>query len=190
MTATTTTPDVDVTKTGDTVQGRFAFTLPTLPSVTLPNVTLPNVTLPNVTIPAVNLDEVRKPAFAVAGLADLWIEQVKDVPATVTAEAEKVQARLADVPNVVKTLPARVEDLREDLEARVAKAQESATDLYAKLAVRGERLVTSIRRQPATEAAIAEGKEAVKKAEQATVAARKSAKAGEKAVEDAAAKIG
>ena len=58
------------------------------------------------------------------------------------------------------------------------------------LALRGERLVTQIRRQPATEAAIAEGKEAVKKAEAAAIAARKSVKAGEKAVEDAAAKLG
>ncbi|MDT7537924.1 MAG: hypothetical protein QOI82_1509, partial [Actinomycetota bacterium] len=51
-------------------------------------------------------------------------------------------------------------------------------------------LVKAIRRQPATEAAIAEGKEAVRKAEAAATAAKKSAKAGEKAVEDAAAKIG
>ena len=183
MTATTTaTPTVDLTKDGDKVQGRFGFTLPTL--------NIQALTLPDVTLPAVNLDEVRKPAFAVAGLADLWIEQVKDVPATVTAEAEKVQARLADVPNVVKTFPAQVKDLREEIETRVAKAQEQATDLYAQLAVRGERLVTSIRRQPATEAAIAEGKEAVKKAEQAAVAARNAARAGEKAVEDATAKIG
>jgi len=189
MTATTTaTPTVELTKDGDTVQGRFGFTLPTLKSI--PALNMPTLNFPDVVLPAVNLDEVRKPAFAVAGLADLWIEQVKDVPATVTAEAEKVQARLADVPNVVRTLPAQVKDLRDEVESRVAKAQEQATDLYAKLAVRGERLVTSIRRQPATEAAIAEGKEAVKKAEQAAVAARNAARAGEQAVEDAAGKIG
>jgi hypothetical protein len=50
--------------------------------------------------------------------------------------------------------------------------------------------VTQIRRQPATEAAIAEGKEAVRKAEAAAIAARKSVKASEKAVEGAASKIG
>ena len=72
----------------------------------------------------------------------------------------------------------------------MAQAQETATELYAQLAVRGERLVTSIRRAPATEAAVAEGKEAVKKAEQSATAARKSVKAGEKAVQDAAKKLG
>jgi hypothetical protein len=91
---------------------------------------------------------------------------------------------------VVKALPAKVEDLRTEVEGYAKKAGEQATDLYAKLAVRGERLVTQIRRQPATQAAVAEGKEAVRKAEAAAVAARKSAKAGEQALEDAAAKLG
>ena len=79
---------------------------------------------------------------------------------------------------------------RSDVETRVEKATEKATDLYAKLAVRGERLVTQIRRQPATEAAIAEGKEAVRKAEAAATSAKKAVKAGEKALEGAAQKIG
>ena len=156
----------DVTKTGDTVTGRF--TVKNLPS----------------------LDEVKKPAFAVAGLADLAIEQVKDVPALYVKQVDKAQERLAEVPAVVKTLPAQVKELRGEVEARVAKAQEQANVFYAQLAVRGERLVTSIRRQPATEAAIAEGKEAVKKAQASATAARKSAKAGEKAVESAVGKIG
>jgi hypothetical protein len=137
-------------------------------------------------LPTVSLDEVRKPAFAFAGLVDLYIEQVKDVPNQVT----KAQARLAEVPTAVKTIPTQVKGLRDEVETRVAKASEQANEFYAALAVRGERLVTQIRRQPATEAAIAEGKEAVRKAEAAAVAARKSARAGEKAVEDAASKLG
>ena len=163
--------DVEVDLDKGAVQGRFAFAVPTLEDLAV-------------------LDDLRKPAFAVAGLADLAIAQVKEVPAAYAAEVRKASERLADVPNVVRTLPAQVKDLRAEVETRVAKAQETATDLYAQLAVRGERLVTQIRRQPATEAAIAEGKEAVKKVEQATTAARKSARAGEKAVEDAAKKIG
>ena len=169
MTVTT-----DVTKTGDTVTGRF--TIKNLPSAK--------------NLPTLSLDDVRKPVFAAVGVADLAIEQVKDVPAELSSQAEKVQSRLAEVPSVVKTLPEQVKGLRGEVETRVAKAQETATELYGKLAVRGERLVTQIRRQPATQAAIAEGKEAVKKAEAAATAAKKSAKAGEKAVEGAADKIG
>ncbi len=162
-TATVTAPKTTATveKSGSTVTGRF--------------------TLKN--LPSFEKTDATKPLFAAFGIADLALEQVKDVPADVTAEAKKVQARLADVPAQVKTLPEQVKTFTSELETRV-------TDAYAKLAVRGERLVTQIRRQPATEAAIAEGKEAVRKAEAAAIAAKKSVKAGEQAVEDAAAKIG
>jgi len=72
----------------------------------------------------------------------------------------------------------------------VEKANKKATDFYAQLTVRGERLVTSIRRQPSTQATIAEGKAAVRKAEAAANSAKRSVKAGEKAVEQAADKLG
>lgn len=163
-----TTATAGVDKTGSTVSGRFAIK----------------------NLPTFDVAEATKPLFAVVGVADLAIEQAKDVPALYVAEAKKVQARLADVPTQVRTLPAQVKSLRDEVETRVEKATEKATDVYTQLTVRGERLVTQIRRQPATEAAIAEGKEAVRKAEAAATAAKKSAKAGEKAVEDAAAKIG
>ena len=133
---------------------------------------------------SLSADLARKPLFAVVGVADLAIEQVKDVPADVTAEAKKVQARLS------KTLPIQVKGLRSTAASKVNEATTKATDAYSKFAVRGEKLVTQIRRQPATEAAIAEGKAAVKKAEAAATAAKRSLKAGERAVEDAAAKLG
>ena len=163
MSTTTTAPKVtaDVDKTGDTVTGRF--------------------TLKN--LPTFDVAEATKPLYAVVGAADFALEQAKDVPADVTARVNKVQAS-------VKTLPTQVKGLRGEVETRVSTVTEKATDLYSQLTVRGERLVTQIRRQPATEAAIAEGKEAVRKAEAAATATRKSAKAGEKAVEGAADKLG
>ncbi|MDT7549184.1 MAG: heparin binding hemagglutinin HbhA [Actinomycetota bacterium] len=160
MTVTT-----DVKKTGNTVTGRF--------------------TLKN--LPSFDADAAKKPLFAYVGVADLAIERAKEIPAELTVATtnvtKKAQSLLAEVPSQVTALPVTVR-------TNVEKATERATDLYTKLTIRGERLVGQIRRQPATEAAIAEGKEAVKKAEAAATAAKKSAKAGEKAVEDAAAKIG
>ncbi len=170
-TTSTSTPkvDADVTKTGNALVGRFTIkNLPTVPS-------------------SFNADQAKKPLFAYVGVADLAIERAKELPAELTAFntklSTKVQAFVADVPAQVQALP-------ETVRTQVEKATEQATDLYSKLTVRGERLVGQIRRQPATEAAIAEGKEAVRKAEAAATAAKKSVKAGEKAVEDAAAKIG
>ena len=156
-TASTSSTSATVTKTGNTVTGRF--------------------TLKN--LPTFDAAETRKPLLAVVGVADLALEQVKEVPAFYVAEAKRVQARLADVPAQVKALPGQVE-----------KANKKATDLYARLTVRGERLVTSIRRQPSTQAAVAEGKAAVRKAEAAANSAKRSVKAGEKAVEQAAEKLG
>jgi hypothetical protein len=160
-------------------------------------------------LPTIDLTDAKKPGFAAVGVVDLVIEQVKDVPADLTKAAKKAQdetkkaqdkaqadalARFTTAKGLVTTLPAtlpaQAKALRTDVEGRVKTASEKATALYAELSVRGERLVTSIRRQPATEAAIAEGKEAVKKATAAATAAKKSAKAAEKAVEDAAEKIG
>jgi len=166
-TATTQTPKVtaDVNKTGSTVTGRF--------------------TLKN--LPTFDVEQAKKPLFAYVGVADLAIERAKEIPAELTelnkTVGTKVQAFVAEVPTQAKALPVTVR-------TNVEKATEKATDLYTKLTIRGERLVTQIRRQPATEAAIAEGKEAVRKAEAAATAAKKSVKAGEKAVEGAADKIG
>ena len=123
-------------------------------------------------LPTLSVTEAAKPLYAYVGVLDLALEQAKEVPAQ------------------VRTIPAQVKGLRGEVETRAAKATADANEFYAALAIRGERLVTQIRRQPATEAAIAEGKEAVRKAEAAATAARKSVKAGEKAVEGAADKIG
>ena len=116
-------------------------------------------------LPSLYVAEVKKPLFAFVGAADLALEQVKEVPAS------------------VKTL-------RGDVEERVEQVTGRASEVYGALSVRGERLLTKIRRQPATEAAVAEGKEAVRKAEAAAVAARASAHAGGKAASDAATTLG
>ncbi|MCW2571355.1 MAG: hypothetical protein JWO88_1413 [Frankiales bacterium] len=166
----------DVKKTGNTITGRF--------------------TLKN--LPTFDAAQAKKPLFAYVGVADLAIERAKEIPADLsvatTNVTKKAQALLADVPAQVTALPVtvrtNVEKATVKARTNVEKATEKATATYTKLTTRGERLVKAIRRQPATEAAIAEGKAAVRKAEAASTAAKKSVKAGEQAIEDAAAKIG
>ena len=123
-------------------------------------------------LPTFNVTDAAKPLYAYVGVLDLALEQAKEVPAQVRA------------------IPAQVKGLRGDVETRVEQVTEKATEVYSQLTVRGERLVTTIRRQPATEVAVVEGKEAVKKAEQSATAARTSAKAGAKAARGAAEKLG
>lgn len=151
-------------------------------------------------LPAFDATEVKKPLFAVVGVADLAFEQVKDVPADVTAEAKRVQGLITEasktVPAQLLTLPAQAKNLRSTVETKVGAATGKVTDFYATLAVRGEKLVGQVRRQPSTQAAVAEGKAVVEQVEQATrkvesaaVAAKKSVKATVKAVEDAASTV-
>ena len=123
-------------------------------------------------LPTLSVTDAAKPLYAYVGALDLALEQAKEVPAQVRA------------------LPASVKGLRSDVASRVEDVTGKATEVYSQLTVRGERLVTALRRQPATQVAVAEGKEAVKKAEQSATAARTSAKAGSKAVKDAAEKLG
>jgi hypothetical protein len=123
-------------------------------------------------LPTLSVTEAAKPLYAYVGVLDLALEQAKEVPAQVRA------------------LPAQVKGLRSDVASRVEDVTGKATEVYSQLTVRGERLVTAIRRQPATQVAVAEGKEAVKKAEQSATAARTSAKAGSKAAKDAAEQLG
>jgi hypothetical protein len=123
-------------------------------------------------LPTFDVTEAAKPLYAYVGVLDLALEQAQSVPAQVRA------------------IPSQVKGLRGDVESRVEQVTEKATEVYSQLTVRGERLVTAIRRQPAVEVAVVEGKEAVKKAEQSATAARTSAKAGTKAAKDAAEKLG
>ncbi len=163
--------DVDVDKTGDVVTGRF--------------------TLKN--LPTIDVAEAAKPLYAYVGVLDLALEQAKDVPAqvrSIPAQVRGIPTQVRSIPSQVRTIPAQVKSLRGDVETRVERVTERASDFYTQLTVRGERLVTSIRRSPATEAAVAEGKEAVRKAEASAIAARNSVRAGGKAVEDAAQKLG
>jgi len=162
-----------------------------LPTGKLHTVKLPTVKLPDLTV---DLGEAKKPAFAAVGVVDATVEQVKELSAEARKVQDKLQVRFETARTAgatqLKTLPTQVKDLRVELEGRVAKAQTTATDLYGKLAVRGEQLMGQIRRQPATTTALAEGKAAVKKAQSATASAKKATKAAGNAVEGAGSKIG
>lgn len=121
------------------------------------------------THPALGVSSTAKPLYAYVGALDLAFEQARSVPAQ------------------VRTIPAQVKSLRGDVASRVEEVTDRATELYSQLTVRGERLVTVIRRQPGAGAAVVEGKEAVRRAEQSeqasVTAARATAQAGVEAVE-------
>lgn len=119
-------------------------------------------------LPTLSVPSAAKPLYAYVGALDLALEQAQSVPAQ------------------VRTIPAQVKGLRGDVASRVEEVTDRATEVYMQLSVRGERLVTAIRRQPAADAAVVEGKEAVRRAEQAAQASATAARTAVKAVEGAA----
>jgi hypothetical protein len=99
--------------------------------------------------------EARKPLYAVVGAGDLAVENIKDLPTQVVAQATtilpKTTAFVAEIPGRVTALPVRVKGLRGEVETRATALTGKAFTTYGDLVERGEKLVRAIRRSPATE---------------------------------------
>jgi len=106
--------------------------------------------------------EARKPFYALAGVGDLAVENIKELPTQV----------VSGTMTIVTTLPSKM------------------TETYGELVVRGQKLVSSIRRSSATQQAEAQIKVAKSQAKAATTSATKAVKATAKAVDKAAEKVG
>lgn len=113
--------------------------------------------------------EARKPLYAAIGAGDLAVENIKELPTLVVAQAATF---------VPKTT------------ALVTEIPGKAFATYGTLVQRGEKLFNSIRRSSATEKAQAQIKTAKTQAKAAATSATKAAKATAKAVDSATDKIG
>lgn len=140
------------------------------------------------------LNEVRKPLYAYVGAADLAVEKLRELPSRYTAElkkrrgdAESIQTQVKDLPT---TLQKQVKDLPQTVKSQLTEISEKVNEVYEDLAGRGERLVTSVRKDPATQSAVEHGKTAVRQAKGARTSARKAAGDVSKAAEDTANKVG
>ena len=141
--------------------------------------------------------EVRKPFYAYAGLVDLAVERAKTLPTTVPAELTKLQEQAKTFPATLPALPAQVTAQVKalpttvlTLPATVKTLQDSAIEFYGELAVRGEKVVSAIRKQPSTELVEKAAVATVRNAKATVKSASKTIKATETAVEEAAEKIG
>jgi hypothetical protein len=115
--------------------------------------------------------EARKPLYALAGMGDLAVENIKEIP-----------TQVAKATAMVTELPAKVMGLRE--------ITRNVGENYGELVERGQKLVTSIRRSSATQQAEAQIKVARSQAKAATTSATKAVKATAKAVDKASEKVG
>lgn len=131
----------------------------------------------------IDLNVVRKPFYAYVGVADLAVEKLRALPEVYVSGVNTAQAQVNTAREQVKTLPVVV---REQLNTLPTKARET----YADLVNRGQKLVTSVRNNPNTKAAVRQAKTARSQAKGATTSARRSVSSAEKAAEAAASKTG
>jgi heparin binding hemagglutinin HbhA len=120
--------------------------------------------------------EARKPLYAVVGAGDLAVENIKDLPTDLLAQAT--------------TFVPKTTALVAELPARATALTGKAFETYGELVERGQKLVGSIRRSKSTQNAQSQVKVAKSRAKAATTSATKAAKATAKATTNGAAKIG
>jgi ElaB/YqjD/DUF883 family membrane-anchored ribosome-binding protein len=139
-----------------------------------------------------------KPLYAVAGVADLAVAALRELPARLPAVAERaenaaVTAR-AQISERLNEIPAEIEKLRTELPADVQKwraelptvlrdAQDKAQKYYAEMAIRGEGAVARFRREYAGSIEAVTSK-AAETAEKAAETAEKAAETADKAADE------
>jgi hypothetical protein len=149
-----------------------------------------------------------RPFYAAVGAGDLAVALARTAANDVQTRLAKVDLQPQTLQKEALALPTRVESLVNTYLAELNETVETINAQYVDLALRGKHLVTRIRRQQATQDAVAETKKTVSKAKttrtqakkatstatssaKATgTSARKAASAASKATSDAASKTG
>lgn len=82
--------------------------------------------------------EARKPLYAVVGAGDLAVENIKDLPADLVAQATQFVPRTTAL---VAELPGKVKGLRGEVETRATALTGKAFETYGELITRGQKLI-------------------------------------------------
>jgi hypothetical protein len=135
------------------------------------------------------LTEVRKPLFASVGAADLAVEKLFTLPTAYSTEVKKLSGRVVGLPTQAAKVPGQVQTVVRSLPmtvgSQLAELQGRASQLYNSFADRGERRVSTIRRNPATLEAVNRRKAAMSQTKVARTSGRRALDAVGKAVSGA-----
>jgi len=117
--------------------------------------------------------DLKKPLYAAAGVGDLAVERLRRLPTIAVALQHEVQEKAAALPAKARELdPAAV---RTNVSRTATDAQQKAAGVYGELVDRGRRMVTSIRRQQATQDLLAQAQNTTASVRRTITTARKSA---------------
>jgi hypothetical protein len=186
---TTTTTTTTASKPSTTRAPRTTSTSSTRPSATRPSAAASTSTTQSKrdtpTQRKAPINDVAKPLLAYVGAADLAVEKLRTLQASAGSEVRRLSDRVGGltveavkVPNQVGTT---VRALPEAVTSQLSGLQGRAAEIYNSWAHRGERRVTEIRRNPATEEAVTRTRTAVSRGRAASTSARRAADAVGKA---------
>jgi len=146
------------------------------------------------------IDLESKPLYALAGVGDLAVHTMRELPATLNKTATKVvdkvhvESRMATLRADLEALPAKAQTAAKELPAkaiaRTSEITEHAADsvesTYTDLVARGEAVVARIRKTPQVDIAKTQAKSTVTKAKAARTTAKKSTASTQRATKAAA----
>lgn len=114
----------------------------------------------------IEIEDLKAPLLAAVGAADLALERVNEIVATLrdragdarTDAGARVEARRARITKLQEELPSQVDDIRDrltsdELRKLAENYAETAQSTYNKLITRGEAALVRLRNQPALEEA-------------------------------------
>jgi len=140
------------------------------------------------------LPDPKRGLYAYVGVADYAVEQLRALPRYQGAVVEVLRSQVKDLQAQARELP---QTLRTSITGLSGKVNETYVDLsdrvtgsYTEFADRGEKLVSTIRKDPATQAAVEQTKTAKSQVKAARTSVKKAASDAENATGKAGDKIG
>lgn len=129
------------------------------------------------------LPDAKRGIYAYVGAADYAVEQLRALPRYQGAVVEALRSQVKDLQSQAGKLPQTLQSSLTTLSGRV-------TGTYSEFANRGEKLVSGIRKDPATQAAVEQTKTAKSQVKAARTSVKKAASESGTATEKAGDKIG
>jgi phage terminase large subunit len=131
----------------------------------------------------------RNALYAVVGVSDVALEQAKKFTGGIRSYADKNRDPKTFVTSTRKDAQTYLGGTARNVKSFVSKRQRRAIRAYDGLSGRGQRLVTRIRRQSATQRVSAEAEKATRQVRSAARSVKKAATAGLQASRGAAEKV-
>ena len=129
------------------------------------------------------LPDARRGLYAYVGAADYAVEKIRALP-------ELQDQVVGGLRTQVRDLQAQVRELPHQLRTSFSEIQGRVSGTYSEFANRGEKLVSSIRKDPETQEAVGQAKTAKSQVKAARTSVKKAADEAGDAVEAAGNKIG